>query len=275
MVTLLPGLPFSNPLQAFLAVLDVAIVAYVLYRFFLLIRGTRAVQLINGVIILLVAWLLSDWLDLVTVNWLLQRALVMLVVALPIVFQPELRRALEQLGRGRFFPRSFQALGEQDISRLIEAISKAVGVLSRNKVGALIVLERETGLGEVIETGLQLDALVSAEFLVNIFTPNTPLHDGAVIIRGNRAVAAACFLPLTESPDVSKDFGGRHRAALGITEHSDALAVVVSEQTGAISLANAGKLIRNLDEKTLEEMLAALILPRGPTLFQFRARGSA
>jgi len=258
-----------SSLDVLIAFVDICIVSYVVYRFILIIRGTRAVPLINGIIILLFGSYLSYRLGLVTVNWLLQKIILMLAVAVPIVFQPELRRALEQLGRGRFFTRSVSSLGEQDIRRLVMEVVRAASILARDKVGGIIVLERETGLEDYVETGVRVDALVSAELLANIFVPNTPLHDGAVIIRGNRMVAAACFLPLTEAPNITPGMGGRHRAALGISEHSDALAVVVSEETGAISLASAGKLIRNLEEATLEEMLTSLCAPKpAPSLLQ-------
>ncbi|MDP2871868.1 MAG: diadenylate cyclase CdaA [Bacillota bacterium] len=238
-------------------VLDISIVAYVLYRLLLLIRGTRAVQLIKGVTVLFIASWASELLNLSAVRFLLDKAQVALVVALPIVFQPELRRALEQLGRGGFIVRTPQ-LGEEELVRVIADVVRAVGVLSKNKTGALIVLERESGLKEVAETGTAIDGRVSAELLINIFMPHTPLEDGAVLIRGNRVIAAGCFLPLSENPDLSRDLGARHRAAIGLTEESDALVVVVSEETGAISLANAGKLIRHLDQETLNEMLSAM-----------------
>lgn len=251
-----------KPLDVAVAVIDIAIVAYVVYRLLVLIRGTRAIQLIKGIIVLLLATLLSDRLNLVTVTWVLQKTLVMLVVALPIVFQPELRRALEQLGRAGFLARSLSALGEQDVNRLIDEVVRATAILSRNRTGAIVVLERDTGLREIVETGMKLDAFVSAELLVNLFIPHTPLHDGAAVVRGNRIAAAACFLPLAESAEVGRELGSRHRAAVGITEHSDALAVVVSEETGTVSLANAGKLMRGLDEDMLRELLGTLLRKR-------------
>jgi diadenylate cyclase len=251
-----------KPLDVAIAVVDIAIVAYVVYRLLVLIRGTRAVQLIKGIIVVLVATLLSDRLNLVTVNWVLQKTLVMLVVALPIVFQPELRRALEQLGRAGFLARTLKSLGEQDVGRLVNEVVRATTILSRNRTGAIMVIERDTGLREIVETGIKVDAEVSGELLVNLFIPHTPLHDGAVVVRGNRIAAAACFLPLAESSEVGRELGSRHRAAVGITEHSDALAVVVSEETGAVSLANAGKLMRGLDEEMLRELLTSLLRAR-------------
>lgn len=259
---MLPQLKTLTPLDLMTSIIDVAIVAYVLYRLFILIRGTRAVQLIKGIIILLIATTVSGWLHLYTINWLMRQAQVMLIVALPIVFQPELRRALEHLGRGRLFARSLRFMGEEEVKKIIQEVTRAVELLAKNKTGALIVIERETGLKEIAETGTKIDGVVSAEFLVNIFVPKTPLHDGAVIIRGDRIVAAGAFLPMTENQDVERELGARHRSAMGITEHSDALAVVVSEQTGGISLGSAGKLIRHLDPKTLAELLQKDLMPR-------------
>lgn len=240
------------------SVLDIAIVAYVFYRFFLLVRGTRAVQLIQGLLVLLLLGWVSKLLKLTTVNYLLSYLPQFFVVALPVVFQPELRRMLEQVGRGRLFINT-AAEEEQQVKEALGEVVSAASRMSRSRIGALIVLERDTGLGEWIETGIQLDAVISREFLVNIFVPNTPLHDGAVIVRGSRLVAAACYLPLSDSPDIGKEVGSRHRAALGISEQSDAVALVVSEETGNISLANSGKLIRHLDKETLEDMLVTLL----------------
>lgn len=235
--------------------IDILIVAFVLYRLMLLIKGTRAVQLIKGLVVLLVATTLSYWLNLHTLYWLLNKASLALVVALPIVFHPELRRALEKLGGGKFFNRPLTQMADPDLTRLVDEVVKAAGMMAANRVGALIVLERNTGLEEFIDAGIRLDALVSAELLVNTFVPQTPLHDGAVIIRGDRVAAAACVLPLSESPYLDKKLGTRHRAGLGITEESDALAVIVSEETGTIALASEGILTRNMDEAALKDKL--------------------
>lgn len=252
----------SWPIGLIWAVVDVAIVAYVFYRLILMIRGTRAVHLVKGLTALFALTAISRRLNLDTAFWLLDKAQVALAVAIPVVFQPELRRALEQVGRGRVFPPSLLNMGEDAVNQLVDEVVRAAFIISRKKHGAIIVLERGTGLNDVAETGIRVDAIVSAEFLVNIFTPNTPLHDGAVILKGNRVLAAACFLPLAESQDLGVEFGSRHRAALGITEHSDALAIVVSEETGSVSLANNGKLIQHLDEVTLKEMLQAMLIPK-------------
>lgn len=263
-----------TPLEYVVAFIDVMLIAYLFYRIIIWIRGTRAVHLVQGIIVLLGATVVSGWLNLSVVNWLLEQVRLSFLVAIPIVFQPELRRALEQVGRGKIFWRGLPLLDQPELEDLIENVERAVHVLSRNKTGALIVLERETGLGDVAETGIELDARVSAEFLINIFVPNTPLHDGAVIIRGNRITAAACFLPLTEAP-VDPKMGGRHRAALGMTEQSDAVAVVVSEESGAVSVAREGKLIRNLDEDALHSILEELLYTEERTglLSFFQANG--
>lgn len=254
--------------------LDILIVAYVIYRILAFIRGTRAVALLNGLVLLFAATFVATRLHLTATSWLLQRAEVALLVALPIVFQPELRRALEQVGRGRFFARALEA-GPEGVSSVVGELRKAAGVLSRNRIGALVVLERETGLNDIVETGIQIDGLVSSELLINIFVDKTPLHDGAVIVRGSRLLAAACFLPLAEAQPLAADVGGRHRAAIGITEHCDALALVVSEETGAVSLANAGKLIRGIDLDTLTEMLENLLQPQAPASRAAAGKGRA
>jgi len=250
------------------SVIDILIVAFVVYKLMLLIRGTRAVQLIKGLAVLLIATALSSMLDLNTMNWLLRQAMTALVVALPVVFQPELRRALEKLGRGKFLTHtSLASFAPVDVERVkvIAEITRATTTLSKNKIGALIILERETGLEEHIDSGLKIDGIVSAEFLVNIFMPKTPLHDGAVIIRGNRVAAAACFLPLSENSFFTSGLGTRHRAGLGISEHSDAVAVIVSEETGIISIAVEGVLNRYLDEAGLQDRLTALLSKRSGT----------
>jgi len=260
--------------DALLALIDITLVAYFFYRFFLIIRRTRAVQLINGLVIFFVALFLSERLNLAATHYLLQQITVILAVAIPVVFQPELRRALEHLGREPLIARPL-FYPETDVSRVLEELLAAVERMARNKIGALIVLERRTGLEDIVETGIKIDGLVSTELLVNLFIEETPLHDGAVIIRGNRVLAAACFLPLSDSPNLEPEMGGRHRAGLGISEQTDALALIVSEETGSISLANAGKLIRNLDLDTLKEMLATLLKPErreGP--FAFWQRGN-
>ncbi len=241
-------------------VIDILIVGYVFYRLVLLIRGTRAEQLIKGLALLLIAMVISGELGLRTLNWLLERAMTIGLIAIPIVFQPELRRALEQLGRGKLFQRSYWE--PQEFSYFLNEITKAINVLVKKRFGALIVIERETGLKDIMETGIKVQADISAELLINIFFPRSPLHDGAVIIRGNKVEAAGCYLPLTENPNLSKELGTRHRAAIGLTEQTDAVAIVVSEETGIISLSYEGRLIRYLEEKNLKNMLEKLCAPK-------------
>ena len=257
----LPNLDYLKAVLKFnlSSVIDILIVAFIMYKIMLLIKGTRAVQLLKGIAVLLIISALSSLFNLYTISWLMGKALTALAVALPVVFQPELRRALEKLGRGKLLGPSSLISAEFDRVRLVAEITRSATILSKNKMGALIVLERETGLGEHIDTGVKIDGVVSAEFLVNIFVPKTPLHDGAVIIRGDRAVAAACFLPLSESPYLTSDLGTRHRAGIGITEHSDAVAVIVSEETGTVSVAVEGVITRNYDEAGLQARLTELL----------------
>lgn len=240
--------------------IDILIVAFVIYKLLLLIKGTRAVQLLKGLAVLLIASAVSEQFHLSTISWLLGKTWTALAVALPVVFQPELRRALEQLGRGSLFGRR-SLLAEEEIRRVVNSVALAAENLSQRRVGALIVFTRETGLIEYVESGVKLDALVSEEAIINIFEPNTPLHDGAIIITGNRILAAACYLPLTENPFLSREIGTRHRAAIGITEQSDAIAVIVSEETGIISLAKNGKLVRGLKRGELAKKLGYLLGP--------------
>jgi len=236
-------------------IIDMAIVAVVFYKLFMLIRETRAEQLIKGLIILLTATKVSEWSKLYVTNYILKNTMTLGLIALLIVFQPELRRALEYIGRSRLLTKSIAELAVEELDEKVKEIVEAVASLSRQKIGALIILERETGINDVIETGNIIEAKISSSLLINIFIPNGPLHDGAVVIRKDKIMAAGCFLPLTENPNLSKELGTRHRAGLGITETSDALAIIVSEETGAISIAKEGKLSRFLDVKTLTKVI--------------------
>ena len=237
-----------------LSVLDILLVASIFYWLLYLIRGTQAVQLLRGIIIVvLLTALLTNVLQLRAFKWLIRNSIPALLVAIPVIFQPELRRALERLGRAGMFP----PLREAAVGQVIDHICEACGRLAERRHGALIVLERETGLREYIDTGVRIEAKVTPELLLTIFFPNTALHDGAVIIREDRIVAASCVLPLTESSRFVGQLGLRHRAAVGITEQSDAIAIVVSEETGIISLAHGGRMIRRLDEKRLAKILRA------------------
>ena len=252
-----------------LDIVDVAIVYYVFYRLIVLIRDTRAVQLIKGLAVLLGVTVISDRLGLWTLNWLLSRTIAAGFVAVPILFWPELRRALEHLGRSRILSKRFHLSSElPEKSRMASLVADAAGVLSQTRTGALIVIERETGLTEYTETGVAIDAVVSIALLTNTFVPNTPLHDGAVVIRHGRLAAAGCYLPLSANHNLDQELGTRHRAALGITEETDALAVVVSEETGGISLALGGRLFRHLDARSLAKRLEESLQPEQvPSLF--------
>lgn len=242
-------------------VIDVLIVAYVLYKLLNLIKETRAEQLTKGIVVLLVLTKLSEWAKLYTINYILDNAMTVGVLAILIVFQPELRRGLEYIGRSSFLKKSLIEVRGESISKTIDEIVDAVASLSRQRIGALIVLEKQTGLNEVAETGTEINGVVTSDLLINIFIPNTPLHDGAVIIKDNIIKAAACFLPLTDSSNVSKELGTRHRAALGISERSDSLSIVVSEETGSISIAENGSISRYLDTKTLRQILIDMYEP--------------
>ena len=251
--------------RALLDILDILLVTVLVYQILLFIRGTRAVQLILGLIGLLLLYALSVRLGLDTVSWLLRQLGIVIPIAFLILFQPELRRILEQLGRGAPLAGAFGSpLGREEAIRLIGDVARAARVLAIRKTGALIVLERTTGLSDVVETGIKVEAAVSVPLLLTIFQPNTPLHDGAVIIQGNRILAAACLLPLSENPTLSKTLGTRHRAGLGISEQTDAVAIAVSEETGIISAAADGVLRRGLSEEELKIYLLALFGPPPP-----------
>ena len=246
------------------SVADIAVVAVVIYLVLTLFRGTSAFSVLYGIAFLLGALLVVRSLPrLVVLNWLLSNTLPVLSFALLVVFQPELRRAMERIGRLRGWVN--RPLGPQEltgIQRAVDEIARACRRLSERRQGALIVLERETGLQEYAETGVIIDGVVSSEFLLQVFFPNSPLHDGAVIVHGDRLVAAGCVLPLS-SNTLDASLGTRHRAAVGITERSDAIGVVVSEETGTISIANNGRLVRNLDEQKLRKILGLIYGPDG------------
>jgi TIGR00159 family protein len=233
-------------------IIDILIIAYLTYKLYELMKETRAEQLVKGIFIIFIALRISEILNLRTFHWILSNTMTVGLMAIIVVFQPELRRILEQLGRTNIMSRVNSISKESDT---INEVVQASLSLSRQKIGALIVFERKTGINEIIQTGTDLNADVSRELLINIFIPNTPLHDGAVVIRRNYIKAAACFLPLTENKNLNKDLGTRHRAALGITEKSDCLSLVVSEETGSISIAINSKLYRDLNEERLRNML--------------------
>ncbi|MGE5544542.1 MAG: diadenylate cyclase CdaA [Bacillota bacterium] len=262
----------SDPAKLLINLVDILIVSYVCYRLLLLIRGTRAEQLLKGLIILLGFSAVSRWMGFSAVNWLVNKLWTGIFIAVPVVFQPELRRALEQLGRGSFF--STRMIEKTpDLERHVEEVIKAVTELSRFRTGALIVWRRETGIEDYSEIGVDIDAEISFELLINIFTPNTPLHDGAVIINQGRIHRAGAFLPLSDNPNLDKSLGTRHRAAVGISEVSDALVVVVSEETGTLALAREGVIMRPLDGPTLRKILLQELrdqYPRKQTIWRKR-----
>ncbi len=246
-----------SPVATFINIVDVLLVWFVVYQLIKVVKGTKAVQLLKGIFAIVIARILTDIFELTTLGWMIEQVLRWGFLAVIIIFQPELRRALEQLGRGRLFARTMLEEKEER-KRLLEAMSKSVNYMAKRRIGALISIEKETGLSEYIETGTSLNSDITSELLINIFIPNAPLHDGAVILQRNRIAAAGCYLPLSESPFISKELGTRHRAALGLSEVSDAVTIIVSEETGAISLATEGDLLRDLSIEEFEERLRSL-----------------
>ena len=245
------GLNVYNILRV---IVDITLVWYVFYKLIMLLRGTKAIQLLKGIFVVLLIYLVSYFLNLQTIQVMIEQVIVWGPVAVIILFQPELRRALEQIGRGSFFARNRRS-EEEIVNQTIDAIVKSAIYMGKRRIGALITIERETNMGDYIETGIPIQGELTHQLLTNIFVPNTPLHDGAVIIHQHEIIAAACYLPLSESPFISKELGTRHRAAMGISEVSDALTVVVSEETGNISYTRNGELHRNITEEKLNEML--------------------
>ncbi len=243
---------------------DILIVAFLLYELLMLTRETRASAVLKGLVMLVLASWFSDLLGLTALNWVLLNVVNNGAVVLVILFQPELRKALEQIGSGTI--RKTSHANETDSQRVVDELIACLLKLSRRRVGALIVLEQRIGLKDVIETGTALNSDISAALLENIFEPNTPLHDGAVVIRDHHIMAAACILSLSEGKGISRELGTRHRAALGITETTDALSLIVSEETGIISMARNGKITRHLDRAALEEVLTPLYQPKESTL---------
>ena len=235
-------------------IVDIFLVWFVIYKLFMIIRGTKAVQLLKGIFVIIIVWMLSDFLNLNTLSWMMETVIYWGFLAIIIIFQPELRRALEQLGRGRFFSRS-GVNEEEERKQRIESITEAVNYMAKRRIGALISIEKETGMGDYIETGIQMNSNLTPELLINIFIPNTPLHDGAVVIQKNQIAAAACYLPLSESPFISKELGTRHRAALGISEVTDSLTIIVSEETGDVSITKNGELHRGLSDEIFHQLL--------------------
>jgi diadenylate cyclase len=246
----------SNPRNVF----DILVVALIIYWLLWVAQGTRATQLIRGIVTLLaVVFIVGNTFQLTALNWMLAQVWPVLLISLPVIFQPEIRRALEQLGQTRSWMPQLRPRVDGEADRTVSELVKAAAQLARHRYGALIVLERETGLQNYVERGVPIDGLLTRQLLINLFYPNSPLHDGAAVVREGRIVAASVVLPLSDNTAVTSQLGTRHRAALGITEQSDAIAVVVSEETGQISAAENGRLIRNLDAERLEATLRELL----------------
>jgi diadenylate cyclase len=258
-------MPFSNYFEHFTVldylsnVLDIVLVWFVVYKLLTVIRGTKAVQLLKGIFVIVVVRSLSGLLGLNTLSWIMEQALTWGFLAVIIIFQPEVRRALEQLGRGKLFSRNVMQEDEEQ-RKLVEAVTNSVSYMAKRRIGALISIEKETGMNDYIETGIPMDSTITSELLINIFIPNTPLHDGAVIIQQNKIAAAACYLPLSESTFISKELGTRHRAAIGVSEVTDCITIVVSEETGAVSITKSGDLYRELSSEDFKAFLEQQLL---------------
>ena len=241
-------------------IIDILVIAFIIFKAIEFLRESRAGQLIKGILILIVVYVLSDWLQLATLEWTLDRVMDSAIIAAAVIFQPELRRILERVGRTDFTSGQLLNGEEDDIANCIDHVTKAAGSMQTQKIGALIVFERKTQLGEIINTGTLLDAKSSVSFINNVFFPKSPLHDGAMIIRDGRICAAGCILPLTQRDDISGQLGTRHRAAIGMTENSDAVVLVVSEETGVISIVSNGQIERNFNAITASQKLRNLLL---------------
>lgn len=241
-----------------ISILDIIVVAYIFYKIYILINETRAQQLMKGILLIVLLIPISKFLNLMMLNWILNETITIGVLSFVIIFTPEIRRALEHIGRSAFVERHILE-NDEKIEEVTGEIVNAVENLAKTNTGALIVIEQVTGLEDIISSGTRVDALVSAALLENIFVVNTPLHDGATIIRNERIIAAGCFLPLTSDNGINKKLGTRHRAAIGLSETADAITIVVSEETGAISLAVNGRLTRNYTKEKLKDILIRII----------------
>lgn len=240
-------------------VIEIIIIAFVVYQIMVWIKRTRAWSLFKGILVLVVFMLVATFFNFNTLLWLIDRTLSVGIIALVIIFQPELRKALEELGRNNILTGAFsfdkRSKTERFSDKTIEEIMDAVWLMARHRTGALIVIEMDELLDDIINTGIEIDSVISSQLLVNIFEHNTPLHDGAVVIREDRVAAATCYLPLSENMSISKDHGTRHRAGLGVSEISDSLTIIVSEETGRVSIAHEGQLQAGVDKPTMRNML--------------------
>lgn len=237
------------------SLIDILVIWFLIYELIMLIRGTRAIQLFKGILVILVIKLVSWYIGLSTVSWVMDQVINWGVIAIVIIFQPEIRRGLEHLGRGTLFTHN-KTENEQE-EEMIKQLDKAIQYMSKRRIGALISIQMETGLEEYIETGIPMDADITGALLINTFIPNTPLHDGAVIIKNNRIAVAAAYLPLSDSKLIPKELGTRHRAAVGISEVTDALTIVISEETGEVSITKDNELLRNMSQKDYLKFLRA------------------
>lgn len=253
------------------SILDIIVVSYIFYKIYMLMNETRAEQLLKGILLIILLIPISSIFHLTTLNWILNKTLTIGVLSFVIIFQPEIRKALEHIGRSAFADKHIFE-DEEKTNEVITEIVNAVENLSKSRTGALIVIEQTTGLGDVIATGNKLDAVISSALLENIFVVNTPLHDGATIIRNARIAAAGCFLPLTNNNTINKQLGTRHRASIGISEVSDALTIVVSEETGIISLAVNGNLTRYYTRDKLKDILIRIIESRNSKKITYKEK---
>lgn len=244
----------------FVDLLDILVVWFVIYKLMMLLRGTKAVQLFKGIVVIVVIKLLSWYIGLETVSWIMDQIINWGIIAIIIIFQPEIRRGLEHLGRGSIWV--YNRKQNEAEEKLVEALDQAIQYMSKRRIGALITLQMKTGLEDYIETGIRLDADVTGALLINIFIPNTPLHDGAVIIQNNKIAVAAAYLPLSESNLIPKELGTRHRAAVGISEVTDALTIVVSEETGGVTITKNNELLRDLTQQDYLKLLRNELIPK-------------
>lgn len=245
--------------QHLINLLDVAVVWYAIYKLMMLLRGTKAVQLFKGIVVIVIIKLLSWYIGLSTVSWIMDQVINWGIIAIIIIFQPEIRRGLEHLGRGTFVHNRKQGAEEE---KMVKALDQAIRYMSKRRIGALITIQMNTGLEDYIETGIKLDADITGALLINIFIPNTPLHDGAVIIKDNKIAVAAAYLPLSESNLIPKALGTRHRAAVGISEVTDALTIVVSEETGGVTITKNSELLRDLTQNDYLKLLRNELIPK-------------
>lgn len=245
--------------QHLINLLDVAVVWYAIYKLMMLLRGTKAVQLFKGIVVIVIIKLLSWYIGLSTVSWIMDQVINWGIIAIIIIFQPEIRRGLEHLGRGTFVHNRKQGAEEE---KMVKALDQAIQYMSKRRIGALITIQMNTGLEDYIETGIKLDADITGALLINIFIPNTPLHDGAVIIKDNKIAVAAAYLPLSESNLIPKALGTRHRAVVGISEVTDALTIVVSEETGGVTITKNSELLRDLTQNDYLKLLRNELIPK-------------